>query len=312
MGNDKRIVELVYAFFAIMFSEVLFSAMIDNGMHSVMYFGANRTDCDFHISVISVEDKLILHDKSKCVGELNIKDLPQKTPITQTLHRLSDNGKIFNIHIDHKANILSVYFQYTFPNYMFKLGKIPDKGSQVVEIIKSLDDFYLPNPPEDMEMIMTLVYLGTAGCLSDKLIVLYRGLLVVINNNGRRFFFGLDPTLIPDRMLQTSATGGDRGFLNKFLIAFKITSNSIIFYTPAAGIQAYGTRHNPIGDRFSGFFSSDRETDIKIAAGNDDYGRLAHMVNDSERKEGKARMIELLQGLSGLNFFETFFPSTSN
>lgn len=309
MGNGRKITELLYASFVIMFLQVLFPSSIKDSIRRNRYFMASRTDNDLHLMATFDGDNIVLHDKAGKVGVVGIREIPRGTPITRVIHRLHQEKKEFNIHFDCSSRALYIYFQSIFPNYIFQLRECPGRDMQPVEVVRSLDDFYLQTRPMDEKLVSTLLYLGLCGCLSEKLFVLYREMLVIVNSKGQRFFFGFNFSMLPFFRESVPGTSKEEYFSNQFLVSFNIQSSTVFFYAPEVGAGLYGISSNPFEREFGGLFPPRRDIEIKLAIERDDYEKLKEMVSDRKRSEVNRELFLLLRSLCTSDFLRGHFMS---
>lgn len=312
MGNDKKIVEFIYIFFLLIFSEILFYNVVDNNMKSINYFTASRLDEDLNLMVCFEEKNAVIHNRIGRIAKLSIAEVPEGSPITEVIHKLFKAKQRFNIRIDYKANILHIYYQSLIPNYSFWLQEAPNRNLSPYELVKSLDKFYLPNKPMNQKLMSVLLYLGLSGQLVNKFFVLYEGMLIIINEHSQKFFFGIDFLSMPFNMVRITGVDWQSYTPNKFLISFKLYHSSIIFYTPDKGAYVHMIQNNSLRKRFTGFFVPKRDSEINKILENDDYERLVDMVNEKEIEEANSEIIPLLETLLSFGLFSIYFKSQKN
>lgn len=292
MGNDKVIVELLFILFLLSLSLTFFPGLVKESMDDTGYFQGSRASEDFNVLGIPREGGILLYTKAGSIGQISIDEIPSRSPITEAIHSLHSSRRRFSIHIDDKTSTVQIYSQCAIPDYIFLLKEVPSRRLSPIETLKALDNFYRPVDTMDPRLIQTLVYLGLRGSLEDKLFLLYREMLVVVNAKRQMLFFGLDL----DQMSQMVFRGIGVSVLekkrssNELQIVFKMESNLLFFYIPGDERSGLGKRmsRNTLGERSAKLFPSARDTKIKNAVDRDDYKGLVGIVSEEERREGMA------------------------
>ncbi|KMV65111.1 hypothetical protein M970_111530 [Encephalitozoon cuniculi EcunIII-L] len=299
MGNDKAVVELLFILSLLSLSLTFFPGLIRDSVNEVGYFKGSRAAESFNILGIPEGNSVRLYTIYGSAGDIDIADIPNKTPITEAIHDLHRSKARFTIYIDVKTRNMYIYSQCVVPKHIFRMKKVPSGNLSPIETIKALDSSYLPCGSMDLKLVQTLVYLGLKGCLEDKLLILYERMLVLINEKKQMLFFDLDLGKMFEMMFRETDSrqkSERKDCLNRLLFVLKTESNILFLYDPRNEQRGFGKKmaRNTLAGGLIKLFPSSRDIKIKNRVDRDSYMELAGIISDKERREGMNVLEKLL------------------
>lgn len=307
MASNKKIAEMMYALVMVVFSGWLFPLVLIQTTSIVGHFAGFRGSKDINIMVLNIERTLVFHSAAGETGRMSVSDIPTDSPITETISRLAGAGKSFNLRIERSTCILHIYNQYAFSNHAFSLKGLPDENKDLgpVEFLEFLNNSHEASAPMTPAMFMTLAYLALNGYLSDRLFVLYKGKMMIIDSHSRKRLFELS---LGDICMELGMPINEDAIPDGFLIAFMLDSQYILFFSPENGIPILHNTSDEFKRPFADIFLSDTEARIKHLLRESNYDMLVQCVDDKQRKKARNHLVLLDNSLTTAGFFLTFFP----
>ncbi|KAM0671804.1 hypothetical protein CWI42_121420 [Ordospora colligata] len=277
MGDDRPVVEFMLMLFLVTFSFMLFPEMLTTSVKNAGYFEGNRTVRDLSFLAKPMGGNVTLYDRSGYTGIISMSSIPSGSPITQAMHQICKEGKPwFNVQVDEETCCVFIRTQSPIPDYIFRLNEIPNKNLSPSEMVLSLDSFYSSKKTFDKKMIETLVYLMMRESLTDKLVLLYEQMMVIINDRNKMFLFDIDFDQLP--IFIKTATN-----LNTIIAAFSISENTLFVYTTLLSREIPYSK--VFEARFAKMFPEQKDIKIKNYLSTDDYKGLSLLISDEERSE---------------------------
>ncbi|KAH9410685.1 hypothetical protein HK407_12g18170 [Ordospora pajunii] len=279
MGDDRPVVEFMLMLFLGTFSFMLFPEMITTSVKNAGYFEGNRTVRDLSFLAKPMGESMVLYDRSGRAERISMNSIPSGSPITQAMHQVCKEGKAWlNVQIDEEACCVFIRTQSPIPDYIFRLNKIPNKNLSPLEMVLSLDNLYSAKKTFEKKIVKTLAYLMLRESLTDKLVLLYEQMLVIVNESNRMFLFDLEINQALANVFMRARTN-----LNVFIAAFSISESTLFMYTSKASSELPYSK--AFEARFAKMFPDKKDIWIKKSLSVDDYKRLSLIISDEERSE---------------------------